>query len=140
MATYRHTAYKKEVDNTGKMNRDLKHLLIIWTLVILAGIAMAVFIDYSISTAMADACPAPSFTRGIDKETGQPICGHVTGCPYGDSIPLGVECDKFAPVNVNTSADNVNNNVKQTQQTVDVSPAQVNTNDNTVMNYGFVGK
>lgn len=20
-----------------------------------------------------------------------------TGCPYGDSIPLGAECDKFAP-------------------------------------------
>lgn len=45
----------------------------------------------------ADKCPAPEFVRGYDKDTGAAICGYVTGCPYGDSIPLGPECDKFAP-------------------------------------------
>lgn len=45
----------------------------------------------------ADKCPPPSFIRGIDKETGAAICGTVTGCPYGDSIPLGPECDKHIP-------------------------------------------
>lgn len=45
----------------------------------------------------ADKCPPPSFQRGIDKNTGAAICATVTGCPYGDSIPLGAECDKHAP-------------------------------------------
>lgn len=48
-------------------------------------------------------CPAPSFERGFDKETGQVICGTVTGCPYGDSIPLGTECDKAAANQANIS-------------------------------------
>ncbi len=42
-------------------------------------------------------CPAGSYE--IDrKDDGQPICKlEPTGCPYGDSIPLGPECDKHAP-------------------------------------------
>lgn len=34
-------------------------------------------------------CPDGYFWRGG--------CVRVTGCPYGDSIPLGPECDKHAP-------------------------------------------
>lgn len=37
----------------------------------------------------ADKCPVGYFMRGG--------CVRVTGCPYGDSIPLGPECDKHAP-------------------------------------------
>lgn len=44
----------------------------------------------------ADKCPAGDFVRGYD-DNGAAICGHVTGCPYGDSIPLGPDCDKQAP-------------------------------------------
>lgn len=44
----------------------------------------------------ADKCPDGDFVRGYD-DNGAAICGHVTGCPYGDSIPLGPECDKHAP-------------------------------------------
>lgn len=47
----------------------------------------------------ADKCAGPNeFVRGFDKETGAAVCGVVTGCPYGDSVPLGPECDKLAPV------------------------------------------
>lgn len=42
-------------------------------------------------------CPAGTFWRGG--------CVKVTGCPYGDSIPLGPECDKFAPQPTGTTAD-----------------------------------
>ncbi len=43
-------------------------------------------------------CPVGSDEIGID-ENGDPICkAHPTGCPYGDSIPLGPECDKHNPV------------------------------------------
>lgn len=34
-------------------------------------------------------CPDGYFWRGG--------CVKVTGCPYGDSIPLGAECDKHKP-------------------------------------------
>lgn len=46
----------------------------------------------------ADKCPQGSYQIGRDDETGAAIC-HLqpTGCPYGDSIPLGPECDKAAP-------------------------------------------
>lgn len=150
MSTYRYNARQKPVE---KINKDIKHLLIIWSLVIISGLLMIVFINYSIANAIsdkaddactghettgrcADKCPAPSFTRGFDKETGAAICGHVTGCPYGDSIPLGPECDRHAPavnanVNVNLPANYVNLNVNKTPQTVDDVPAEVN---------GFVGK
>jgi hypothetical protein len=46
----------------------------------------------------ADKCPEGQFQRGTDKETGAAVCALVTGCPYGDSIPLDPECDKFKPV------------------------------------------
>ena len=47
----------------------------------------------------ADKCPNQTDTLlGYDKETGAAICKAApTGCPYGDSIPLGPECDKHIP-------------------------------------------
>lgn len=43
-------------------------------------------------------CPEGSYNIGIEKN-GEVICKlNPTGCPYGDSIPLGPECDKFKPV------------------------------------------
>lgn len=45
----------------------------------------------------ADKCPEGSYNIGITKN-GEAICKlEPTGCPYGDSIPLGAECDKHAP-------------------------------------------
>lgn len=47
----------------------------------------------------ADKCPNQTDTLlGYDPQTGAAICKAApTGCPYGDSIPLGAECDKHAP-------------------------------------------
>lgn len=46
-----------------------------------------------------DKCPNQTDTLlGYDEETGAAICKLApTGCPYGDSVPLGAECDKLAP-------------------------------------------
>lgn len=46
----------------------------------------------------ADKCPNPNDTlQGYDKETGAAVCRNPpTGCPYGDSVPLGPECDRLA--------------------------------------------
>lgn len=48
----------------------------------------------------ADKCPNQTDTLlGFDDTTGAAICkASPTGCPYGDSIPLGPQCDKHAPV------------------------------------------
>lgn len=44
-------------------------------------------------------CPAGSYAIGYKDD--KPICKlEPTGCPYGDSIPLGPECDKFKPQEV----------------------------------------
>lgn len=111
MATYSINGNKKEVN---KMNKDLKQLLIIWGVVILSGIFLFVFIDYSIANAIdgkydapctghetagrcADKCPEGSYLIGFEHD-GSAVCKlEPTGCPYGDSIPLGPQCDKQAP-------------------------------------------
>ncbi len=56
-------------------------------------------------------CPAGSYEIGrSDKD--MPICKkEPTGCPYGDSIPLGPDCDKHAPAPV------VYNEANQTDET-----------------------
>lgn len=42
-------------------------------------------------------CPAGSYNIGT-KDGINPICKlEPTGCPYGDSIPLGPQCDKHKP-------------------------------------------
>lgn len=47
----------------------------------------------------ADKCPPGTYQIGIDERYGSAICkNEPTGCPYGDSIPLGPECDKHKPV------------------------------------------
>lgn len=44
-------------------------------------------------------CPEGSYLLDYN-DKGEPICkADPTGCPYGDSIPLGPECDKHAPAN-----------------------------------------
>lgn len=46
----------------------------------------------------ADKCPPGTYKIGVDENTGAAICNNEpTGCPYGDSIPLGPECDKHKP-------------------------------------------
>jgi hypothetical protein len=53
----------------------------------------------------AEPATCPSGSYEIDREkTGEPICKlDPTGCPYGDSIPLGPECDKHKNDQVNKS-------------------------------------
>ena len=47
----------------------------------------------------AKLCPAGSYLLDYkDNQQQMPICKlEPTGCPYGDSIPLGADCDKHAP-------------------------------------------
>lgn len=46
----------------------------------------------------ADKCPSQTDTLLGYANNGIAICRSApTGCPYGDSIPLGAECDKHAP-------------------------------------------
>lgn len=48
--------------------------------------------------AVQQTCPAGSYEIGRKEPGGDPICKlEPTGCPYGDSIPLGPDCDKHAP-------------------------------------------
>lgn len=48
--------------------------------------------------AQQSVCPAGSYNIGT-KDGINPICKlEPTGCPYGDSIPLGPQCDKHKPV------------------------------------------
>lgn len=74
----------------------------------------------------ADKCPNPTDTlQGYDKDTGAPVCKAApTGCPYGDSVPLGAECDKLAP--------------QQPTQTIDPTPASDTINNADTSD--FIGK
>lgn len=55
----------------------------------------------------ADKCPEGSYSIGIGKN-GEVLCKlEPTGCPYGDSIPLGPECDKHKPVEENPAPQQV---------------------------------
>jgi hypothetical protein len=45
-----------------------------------------------------DKCPAGSYLVGFKSKDAGYICKlEPTGCPYGDSIPLGPNCDKHQP-------------------------------------------
>lgn len=49
-------------------------------------------------------CPAGSYNINTPEE---PVCkSQPTGCPYGDSIPLGPACDKFKPAAEQPQATN----------------------------------
>lgn len=51
----------------------------------------------------ADKCPDGSYLLVYGKDDGQPVCKmNPTGCPYGDSVPLGPECDKLTPAPTDT--------------------------------------
>lgn len=96
------------------MNRTRTSTYIIWiVIIILAFLAINYFGTAHAATSdkydgdctanttdgrCADKCPAGSYSIGTDKATGAVVCkANPTGCPYGDSVPLGPECDKLAP-------------------------------------------
>ena len=81
------------------MKYVLKALLVS---LLLVGVTVALPVDTKPQEAKANTsnpCPAGSYLIGYkDEENTQPLCKlEPTGCPYGDSIPLGPECDKHAP-------------------------------------------
>lgn len=74
-----------------------KTLMIIGAIVVLLWLFQMFRVDAATS-ADAVSCPTGTYQIGTD-DSGNPICkNEPTGCPYGDSIPLGPECDKHAPV------------------------------------------
>ena len=63
-------------------------------------------------------CPDGSYLIGYDKDGVNPICKlEPTGCPYGDSIPLGPDCDKHAPENQNNSNEGNTNGTSEVYDT-----------------------
>lgn len=81
---------------------------IIKIIVLFVAVMAVSFIHSAVADAQpeqSEPCPPQSFVRDID-DTGAPICGQVTGCPYADSIPL--DSPKCAPQvdNVQTSVAN----------------------------------
>jgi len=66
---------------------------------IIAIIALALLLIYAVQVRAAsiESCPSGSYI--VDRgEDGAVICKlEPTGCPYGDSVPLGPVCDKLKP-------------------------------------------
>lgn len=80
-------------------------LIIVSTVAIIAMISVVFFGIKNRADAQQtnQTCPAGSYDIGISDKTGAPICKlEPTGCPYGDSIPLGPDCDKHAPQPIET--------------------------------------
>lgn len=70
----------------------MKRFIAILILAVLIG-----FATHVASAQTASVCPEGSYQIDVTKD-GQPLCKlQPTGCPYGDSIPLGPDCDKHAP-------------------------------------------
>ena len=94
-----HCAYRQLEAEAMSLNKLLTITLVLQ--IVVFGVIVATPFKHASQPAsavqQAEPCPPPSFQRGIDKVTGEPVCGIVTGCPYGDSIPLGADCDKHAP-------------------------------------------
>ena len=68
-------------------------------LIIIGLIVVILFIMGRLTTNAQEVqtCPDGSYDIGASKDD-ELICKlEPTGCPYGDSIPLGPECDKHAP-------------------------------------------
>lgn len=77
-------------------------------LIILPVLAVAVFIFRPTAALPMVQCPAGYYENGKDQTTGAPLCHREpTGCPYGDNIPLGPECDKQAPAPQKPMSQNV---------------------------------
>lgn len=80
--------------------KDKIQLTLIWGAVVLLGAALLIAYSVYVNTPASaqqssDPCPAGTYNIGTIDE---PICkNEPTGCPYGDSIPLGAACDKHAP-------------------------------------------
>ena len=74
-------------------------VLIFWLLAQL-GITSAQQVEEPVSR-----CPEGSYEIS-GKNEDEVLCKlEPTGCPYGDSIPLGPDCDKHAPQPTGTTAD-----------------------------------
>lgn len=86
--------------NKNMRRKDKIQLIIIWGLALLLWLGGYIALSLYTSTPAGAAplesrCPAGSYEIG--EKDGQAICKlEPTGCPYGDSIPLGPECDKHA--------------------------------------------
>lgn len=80
------------------MDRDLKQVLWIWAIAIIAGILVAAFIGYSVNAddrVPVTSCPDGTYQIGFDDDSQKPVCkNEPTGCVYGDSIPLSECVDK----------------------------------------------
>lgn len=74
----------------------MKKLILIAILILALGFTIKAGANEPISE--PEKCPAGSYEIGyIDEDRKEPICKlEPTGCPYGDSIPLGPQCDKHA--------------------------------------------
>lgn len=83
-------------------------------------------VDVPTETEYVDPCPEGSYNIGESKQDGEVICKlEPTGCPYGDSIPLGPDCDKHAPQPTGTTADSDKGEVKSdATEVVDYSDIQ----------------
>jgi len=68
-------------------------------LAIVLGLLILLVQTFGASAQEFPVCPEGSYNIGETKQDGEIICKiEPTGCPYGDSIPLGPECDKQKPV------------------------------------------
>lgn len=103
-----------------KMSKDIKQLGLIYGAVVLSSVASYSFVNYTIAHAISS-CSAGSYEIGRE-DNGTPICkNEPTGCPYGDSIPLGPDCDKH----------------KEAVKQVFIGPAEA---AQMVVNYTMLGK
>jgi len=65
----------------------------------IAAIILALLLMFAVHASAAEqkTCSAGSYQIDVT-ESGSPICKTTpTGCPYGDSVPLGDTCYKLAP-------------------------------------------
>jgi hypothetical protein len=93
------------------MKKHIITLSIIWGLVIILGFVVVSYVHAApmdkfdgectgqeTAGRCSDKCPVGSYNIGWNAD-GSAICkAEPTGCPYGDSIPLGDACDKAALV------------------------------------------
>lgn len=90
------------------MSNNVKHLLIIWGLAIVASIGVGLYINNAVNAEVQPPqpqCPTGSYFIGVGPD-GLVACHlNPTGCPYGDSIPMDQCVDKSSKVPVtNTPA------------------------------------
>jgi hypothetical protein len=80
-------------------------LIILCTPILFVG---GVFADQHEIIEQVKTCPE-GYYEIAKEDDGDPVCkAEPTGCPYGDSIPLGPDCDKHKPAE--SIAEPVNQN------------------------------